>query len=236
MPDHTIVDARDLSVLYSRCDRFSRVRRQSLALDRVSIAISRNGTLGLTGPSGSGKSTLARCLAGLQRPDQGEVKRLGPVQIVTQEPGESLNPRFTARQTMEEPLVIAKAVCFQSLVASIASEMGFSPADLRKKSRQFSGGERARLEIARAIAAMQGQQDGLLILDESLSAFDPQTCSDILACISRARVVRFFALLLISHDFELLKHIVPELVVMENGRITGRGSPAELQKQCVFAG
>src|ERR1700742_4693408 len=101
---HTAV--RNLSVFYTRADRLGRAQVRTRALDGVSLDVPRNAIMGVAGSSGCGKSTLARCIAGWQRPSSGEVERSGAVQLVMQDPGASLNPRFTAFEIVEEPLRI----------------------------------------------------------------------------------------------------------------------------------
>src|SRR5271165_5069757 len=101
------VSLRDVSVEYRRKDRLSRVQSLVRALDHVTLEIPQGAVMGIAGASGCGKSTLARCLAGWQRPTSGEVVCNVPAQLVMQDPGASLNPRFSAFEIVEEPLRIS---------------------------------------------------------------------------------------------------------------------------------
>ncbi len=187
-------------------------RRAVRAVDAVSLDIPRGAITGLTGPSGCGKSTLARCLAGWQMPTTGSILRGGPVQLVMQDPGISLNPRFSAFEVVEEPLRLAGR---SAPVPALLERVGLAPAHGRRKSSEFSGGEKARLAIARAFAAMP--EPGLLILDESLSGLDPATREAILGLLRD--FARDGAVLLISHDRKLLDSVCAAVLVMDQGQI-----------------
>ena len=145
----------------------------------VSLTLARGGTLALVGPSGSGKSTLARCIAGFEDPTSGEILRRTTarerrdrtrVQLIFQQPAATLNPRFTAAAIIEEPLLIQRRN--PGGAAARALELvGLPPNALAKRALHFSGGERQRLAIARALVLEQQ----LLILDESFSGLDPRS-------------------------------------------------------------
>ncbi len=211
----SVVSVRTLFVSYARKNQ-PNVR----ALENVSVDIPHAALIGLCGPSGCGKSTLARCIAGWQQPTAGEVIRRGPVQLVMQDPGASLNPRFTAREIVEEPLrIVGTLRDAPGMVNRLLRRVGFSDGIAQKRSTQFSGGERARLAIARALAAMNGARGGLLILDESLAALDVATRNGILALLQELRLETGLALLLASHDPEMLAHSVDRVVRMAEGRV-----------------
>ena len=208
MPEAVIVSVRNLSVRYAQ-----KGQEHVQALENLSLDLPHASSIGLCGESGCGKSTLARCIAGWRQPTTGEVIRRGPVQLVMQEPGASLNPRFTAREILEEPLRIAGRLPEATgMVAGLLRRIGLGDGIAHKRSPQFSGGERARLAIARALAAMNGERGGLLILDESLAALDAATRDGILALLRELRFEKGLALLLVSHDPGTLERAVERVI------------------------
>ena len=211
-----MVSVRNVSVKYSG--------RDAPALNEISMDIAAGVLTGLSGPSGCGKSTLARCIAGWQKPNAGAILRKGEVQLVMQDPGASLNPRFSAWEIVEEPLRIAnRGKEAQKLVGDLLRRVGIAESEAAKTSGRFSGGQRARLAIARALAAVSGSPGGLVVLDESLSALDAATRSEILALLRKLRDDRDMAFLLISHDRELLAAATESTILMKAGRITCSG-------------
>src|SRR4051794_25648667 len=141
------------------------------ALRGVSFTLDRGRTLGLVGQSGSGKSTLARCLTGFERPDSGDIVYPGrsPIQLISQQPAATLNPRFTAAEIVEEPLVIQQQPIAADQAARALELVGLSASALRRRAHQFSGGGRPRPAVARA-PIVETQP---LILDETPSRVAP---------------------------------------------------------------
>jgi len=194
----------------------------------VSMDVAAGATLALIGPSGAGKSTLARCLAGFERADAGEILLDGrsewprhEVQMILQQPAASLNPRFTAEEIIAEPLVIqrqgnaaSRAKRARELMASLGLDSKASGAP----ARAFSGGERQRLAIARALTL----EPKLLILDESLASLDLSVQAQIANLLLDLQEQRGLTYILISHDLSLVGRIASEIVVMNNGSIVER--------------
>ena len=181
MPADPLLRVRDLSKTYFRHRWLRSPQPVTLALAGVSFTLERARTLAVIGASGCGKSTLARCLTQFETPTGGEIlfegcplskdRRL-ETQLIFQQPAASLNPRFTAAEIVEEPLVIQHAGTRterRERAAAALELTGIARAALGKRAHEFSGGERQRLAIARAIVA----QPKLLILDESFSGLDP---------------------------------------------------------------
>ncbi|PYY13114.1 MAG: peptide ABC transporter substrate-binding protein, partial [Acidobacteria bacterium] len=157
-----------------------------MALDGVSLTITRGTTVALTGPSGSGKATLGRCIARLEEPTSGEIwfdgqnisalddRGLVPfrkqIQFIFQDAGTALNPRFSAIAIVEEPLVIAgwNPQNCRRRALEIMDQVQLSPTWAKRRPSEFSGGQRQRLAIARALTL----EPQLLILDEALSGVD----------------------------------------------------------------
>jgi len=193
----------------------------------------------LVGGSGSGKSTLARCLAMLEQPDSGEiwfegqsissgnpeqVAGLRPkIQLVFQDSAGALNPRFSAAQIIAEPLEIQRRESGPRLrerALELMEEVGLSPEWAHRRPLEFSGGQRQRLAIARAIAL----KPAFLILDESLSGLDLSTQAQILNLLLDLQAAHSLTYLLISHDLTLVGQIADFVAVMHQGKIVERGS------------
>ena len=199
---------------------YTRGREIVTALHNVDLDIESGGVIGLSGVSGSGKSTLARCIAGWQNPSAGSIERFGRVQLVMQDPGASLNPRFTAFKIMEEPLRLAAVSGDHARrIDELLDLTGISRGAAGKRASQFSGGERARLAIARALAAIPENLPSLLILDESLASLDTATRDSILQRLSEVQRKLALTYLLISHDRELLRGWADRVLEMNRGRL-----------------
>lgn len=198
--------------------------------------------MALIGASGSGKSTLARCLASLESPDSGDIwfegaklPALGSstlprlrrqVQMVFQDPALSLNPRFSAAEIVSEPLLIAgigtksertrRAVELMTLV-------GLPPDSGGRRPHEFSGGQRRRLAIARALAV----EPKVLILDEALAGLDLSTQAQIANLLLELQRVRSLTYLWISHDLRAVARLTGEVAVIDEGKIVERASTRE---------
>jgi len=215
------------------------------ALQDVDFEVSASSVTALVGESGSGKSTLAKCLALMDRPTSGEiwfedaeVSKLQrherkwfrrAVQMVAQDASGSLNPRFTAAQIISEPLEIngwKPGARTSSRVCELMNEVGLLASWVERRPLEFSGGQRQRLAIARAL----GLQPSLLILDESLSGLDLSTQAQILNLLLELQERHRLTLLLISHDLGLVGQVADFVAVMEKGRIVEQGP-----RQRIFA-
>ncbi len=201
---------------------------RTIALSGVSFTLDRAHTLGVVGSSGSGKSTLARCLAGFETPTSGEILFSGDrlqLQLIFQQPAASLNPRFTAAEIVEEPLLIQRrgAPAERREHAAAALELvGIARSALGKRAHQFSGGERQRLAIARSLVV----EPRLLILDESFNGLDPSLSLQISALLGELQQRLGLTYILISHDLELVAGTADEIAVMEGGRLVEHGPAA----------
>lgn len=197
----------------------------------------------LVGESGSGKSTLASCLAMLEKPDRGEIwfegkeislysgRELAPlrpkIQMVFQDSAGALNPRFSAAQIIEEPLEIQHRESGRRLrlrACEVMEEVGLSSDWAERSPLEFSGGQRQRLAIGRAIAL----KPTFLILDESLSGLDLSTQAQILNLLLDLKATHALTYLLISHDLSLVGQIADFVAVMHQGRIVEYGASPQV--------
>lgn len=202
-----------------------------MVLDDVSLEIMPGEIVGIVGPSGSGKTTLGRCIAGLEKPDQGKVLLEGKpiqlrrmrgephaVQVVYQSPYSSLNPCMTVEEAIGEGLRwrLPSLAERQGQVEELLAAVGL-PADYSTRlPAALSGGERQRVVIARCLAA----EPRLLVADEPTASLDDPTRDQILDLFLELARKRKFSVMLISHDSEAVARICLRVYLLENGRIT----------------
>jgi oligopeptide/dipeptide ABC transporter ATP-binding protein len=210
------------------------------AVDDVSFHIRRGESLGLVGESGCGKSTLVRLLARLLDASSGRIvfddqdiaalpaadfarrpeRKL--VQMVFQDPTDSLNPRFTARDTIREPcllLIGMDRAAADARVDEVAQQVGLPLGLLSRFPHQLSGGQKARVGIARALAV----QPRLLILDEPTAALDVSVQAVVLQLLDRLRRELGLTTLFVSHDLNVVRLLTDRVAVMYLGKIVEIG-------------
>ena len=239
MPAEPILIARDLYRSYPGRRPGERVR----AVNGVDVSLAPGEAIGIVGESGSGKSTLARLLLALERPDRGSVifeghlinqlseARLRPLrrgfQAVFQDPSTSLDPCLRVETIIAEPLAahrIGNRGQRQMRVADLLAQVGL-PADAgRRRPNVFSGGERQRIAIARALAP----EPRLLILDEPVSSLDLSVQAQILDLIINLRYRHQLSLILISHDIEVVREVCDHVAVMYRGSFVETGRTSEV--------
>lgn len=205
------------------------------ALDRVSLRVFPGETVGVLGESGCGKTTLGRVLIRLEAPTTGqiffdgrEITRLRggglrrtrrEMQIIFQDPGSSLNPRFTVRTALEEAILAHRGRLPQrqmgAHLSALLSMVGLPPEALGRLPREFSVGERQRIALARALAV----EPRFLVADEPVSALDAAGREQMSALLESLRRELRLALLLISHDVELVGRLSRRIAVMYLGRV-----------------
>ena len=205
------------------------------AVDNISFQVMPGETVGLVGESGCGKSTLGRTIMQLYRQTDGTVefdghrldslseRELQPVrrniQMIVQDPFESLNSRQTVRSILEEPFVIhyPKMKPRERLdkVKKLAEIVGLQPDSLNRYPHEFSGGQRQRIGIARAIAL----EPKLVVCDEPVSALDVSIQSQILNLLLKLQKEMGLAYLFIAHDLAVVRHISDRVAVMYLGKI-----------------
>ncbi len=177
-------------------------------LEDVSFRIHSGECLAILGPSGAGKSTLARCIAGREKVDGGSVECAGAVQLVQQEPSESLNPRHTIRAAVTE-------ACGNQALS--LESVGLPSAWMERKVNELSEGQRARVAMLRSAESLQ--ERGLLILDESFASLDGRTRGVIVRYLHELRRKRGLAILFITHDQEAASEMGARILRLEQGRI-----------------
>ena len=214
------------------------------AVDEVSFSMQPGQSVALVGRSGCGKSTLARLVLALDRPTTGEIRFLGQalagktemelkparrnMQVVFQDPYGSFDPRRKAEWLVAEPLHVLEttptAAERRERVAQALHEVGLSPSDMEKYAHEFSGGQRQRLSIARAIIT----RPKLVVADEPVSALDVSIRAQILDLFADLNTRLGIAYLFITHDLTVARAITDEVMVMHEGRIVERGRTGEV--------
>jgi ABC-type dipeptide/oligopeptide/nickel transport system ATPase subunit len=218
--------------LYKSYPRGRLARESQLVLNGVDLSLQGGARLALVGESASGKSTLARCIAAWETPSRGEVKLASNarVQLIPQNAGDSLNPRFASAQIIAEPLRIRGAEPAPSHSQALVwmDRVRLPRSRERDRPRDFSGGERVRLAIARALAATVTGGPALLIFDESFSSLDVPLQQQLLDLLSDLQAQFPLTYLLIAHDLILSARFADEIAVMHAGRIVERGPAGEV--------
>jgi oligopeptide transport system ATP-binding protein len=221
----------------------SRVVAHVQAVDGVSFEIRRGETLCLVGESGCGKSTVAKTITRLETPTAGTIELNGvdithlegdalrlqrrEMQMVFQDPYSSLNPRLSAGAIVAEPLTnfaIAQGSELESRVAELFQHVGLRPESTEKYPHEFSGGQRQRLGIARALAV----NPRLIIADEPVSALDVSVQAQVLNLLIDLQEQFQLAYLFVSHDLAVVEHIGHRVAVMYLGRIVELADNADL--------
>ncbi len=217
---------------------FRRGSRTFQALHKVNLALFAGERVGLVGGSGSGKTTILRTLLGLIRPAAGEVRFDGRrvdglpdkdltdlrsrVSLVSQDPNASLNPRMRLREIVSEPLRspwLSNRRKVDDAIAEAITGVGLDVAMLERFPHELSGGQRQRVAIARALVS----SPDLLIADEPVSALDVSVRAQVLNLLGEAVRERNLAMLFVSHDLAVVRHLCERVVVVDRGRVVEKG-------------
>jgi len=238
-----LVCIRGLSKQYVQRRPLTSAKFTIRAVENVDLTIQRGGTLALVGESGAGKSTVVRCLSLIERPTAGEIwfdgvdvlklrgKDLLPlrrqIQIIFQDPTSALNPGMTAGEIIAEPLVIQGEGTKSERrhrALELMEQTGLPAKWESKLPLEFSGGQRQRLAIARALAL----EPKLLILDEALSGLDLANQEMILRLLAELQAMHSLTYVHVSHDLRMVSDLADEVAVMYEGRVVEQKRTAEL--------
>ncbi len=248
MGNDTLVEVKNLKMYFSITSGLFLQRKiaEVKAVDDVSFSIKKGETLGLVGESGCGKTTVGKCILQLHRPTSGEIlfegkdlcklsnKELRPLrrklQVIFQDPQDSLNPRFTAADIVGEPLKIqglTRVRQYRERVSEVLNIVGLSPYMADRYPHEFSGGQRQRLGIARALSL----RPELIICDEPISALDVSIQAQIINLLDDLQQEFGLAYLFISHDLSMVRHISDRVAVMYLGKLVEVSDRDELYKK-----
>src|SRR6478752_1552147 len=245
-----LVEVRNLTKHFERGGGLFRAKSVIKAVDSVSFSVDEGETFALVGESGSGKSTTGRCMLRLIEPTSGEVLFRGEnvlgfssarmraarrdMQMVFQDPYSSLNPRMRAGTIVEEPLIIhaiGTRTERKDRVADLFKLVGLDPAHLDRYPHAFSGGQRRRIGLARALAL----NPSFIIADEPVSALDVSIQAQVINLLMDLQQQLKLTYLFIAHDLRLVRHISSRVAVMYLGKIVELGRTADIFKNAQHA-
>jgi len=243
-----LLTARNLRKYFSTAtglvDRLLGVENQIHAVDDIELTLHEGETVGLVGESGCGKSTLGRTLTRIHEPDEGTIVYAGEdltnlsgselknkrseIQMIFQDPFNSLNPRKTVEQIIGRPLEIHGDFESQAekreRIVELLSEVGLSESHLRRYPHEFSGGQKQRIGIARSLAV----DPDFIVADEPVSALDVSVQAQVLNMMMDIQERRELTYLFIAHDLNVVQHISDRIAVMYLGEIVEVGTVKEL--------
>ena len=241
-----LMSVKQLRVGFPMKGMFGKTKKYTMAVNNVSFEVYPGETLGLVGESGCGKSTLARTLLRLIQPMQGDVVFDGDnitnlslksqklrslrrqMQIVFQNPYNSLNPRINIGKAIAEPLVVHNIKGDRNKkVAELLERVGLNPNMMNRYPHEFSGGQRQRVCIARALAL----NPQFIICDESVSALDVSVQAQVLNLLKELQEEMGLTYIFISHDLSVVKFMSDRIIVMNKGRIEEIGTSEEIYRQ-----
>jgi peptide/nickel transport system ATP-binding protein len=203
------------------------------AVDDVSFSVNEGEVVGLVGESGCGKSTLGRMVAGILPPSAGALRYRGEeriglqVQMIFQDPFASLNPRMRVQDIVGEAPVVHGLVKKEALgdyLDQLFARCGLDPSYKKRFPHQFSGGQRSRIGIARALAV----KPEFLVCDEAVAALDVSIQAQILNLFMKLREELALTYLFISHDLGVVEHLSDRVVIMYLGRVVESASAEEI--------
>ena len=227
-----------------RVQRVSKHYGSLKALEQVSFDLYPGETVAIVGESGSGKSTLANTLLRLTEPDHGRALYKGndlfamdkqqlfamrrEIQMIFQDPTQSLNPRMTVYQLISEawaihPELLAKDQ-WRDRVQRLLMQVGLSADHAQRYPHQFSGGQRQRIAIARALAL----EPEIIVCDEAVSALDVSIQAQVIALLEDLRKTFNLSYIFIAHDLPVMRDFADRVIVMQNGEVVETGTTKQV--------
>lgn len=227
-----------------KVDRATKTYGTFKALNEVSFELQKGEVLAVVGESGSGKSTVAKAILRLIEADSGQALwkgrdlfKMSPrdlyamrrdIQMVFQDPTQSLNPRMSIFQIISEAWVIHPEILpkakWRDRVAELLAQVGLSPEHARRYPHQFSGGQRQRIAIARALAL----EPEMIIADEAVSALDVSIQAQVIDLLGKLKRELGIAFIFIAHDLPVVRDFADHVMVMEKGRVVEIGTVREI--------
>jgi ABC-type dipeptide/oligopeptide/nickel transport system ATPase subunit len=191
------------------------------AVDDVSFSILAGENLAIVGESGCGKTTLAKMIMGLVKPDAGSIRIEGKLQMVFQDPNQSLDPLWNVQGILQEALWdnTVTPPGGVTVLKEMLKAVGLPPDILGRFPHEFSGGERQRIAIARALLA----EPKILVLDEAVSSLDTLVQRQIIDLLRKLKQDFNLTYIFISHNLRLVRHFSDKILVMYQGKIVEEG-------------
>ena len=244
-----LLQAKGVRVWFRQGGWFGRNRRVTRAVDGVDLTIRPGETLALVGESGSGKSTLGMALLRLNELTDGQIlfdeqvdlARLNEralrrwrrhIQVIFQDPFAAFNPRMTVGDSIREGMITLRVgpqdrAGQRDRVAELLRKVGLEPTHMDRYPHEFSGGQRQRLGIARALAV----EPRLIVCDEPTSALDVTVRAQIIDLLNALQAEQGVSYLFITHDLSILPRIAHRVAVMQQGRIVEQGDLEQVLRQ-----
>lgn len=243
--NEVLLKVENLTVSYGLSSGlFGGAKKTFNAVDGVSFEIKRGEIAGLVGESGSGKTTTGRAIIRLAPVASGrifydgcEISKLSTaeflpyrkkIQMIFQDPFNSLNPRMTIQKIISEPLDIhfKKMTSTEKIdrIAYLLEKVGLNADFMKRYPHEFSGGQRQRIGIARALAV----EPEFLICDEPVSALDVSVQAQIINLLEQLRSELGIAMLFVAHDIAVVEYLSDRIFVMTNGKIVEQGNAEEI--------
>ena len=222
-----IIKFKNVKKYFKRKGLFQEKHEEVKAVDDVSFEVNKGEIFGLVGESGSGKSTIAKLIVDILQPDEGNIEVMSEMDIVFQDPFSSLNPRMKVVDIVGEALLVRgeeKSIIKDKVEQVLRRVKLADPECLEKYPHQFSGGERQRIAIARAII----RNPDILVLDEPVSSLDVSIQAGILNLFKDLQKELDLTYLFISHDLRVVEFMSDTVAVMKDGRIVEVASSKDI--------